>query len=50
MAAAETFTIRAAAGTDVWRKPPSTDVFNGACQRLLLFILLLLLRSRKETP
>lgn len=24
-----TFTITASPGTDVWRKPPSTDIFNG---------------------
>lgn len=24
-----TFTITAAPGTDIWRKPPTTDVFNG---------------------
>lgn len=23
------FTIKAPAGTDIWRKPPTTDVFNG---------------------
>jgi hypothetical protein len=23
------FTITAAPGTDIWRKPPTTDVFNG---------------------
>jgi len=23
------FSISAAPGTDVWRKPPSTDVYNG---------------------
>lgn len=29
MATAKTFTITAAPGTDIWRKPPTTDVFNG---------------------
>ncbi|KAK4145964.1 uncharacterized protein C8A04DRAFT_26125 [Dichotomopilus funicola] len=28
MAPTETFTIVAQPGTDIWRKPPSTDVFN----------------------
>lgn len=26
---ASSFTINASAGTDVWRKPPTTDIFNG---------------------
>jgi hypothetical protein len=25
----DTFTITAGPGTDIWRKPPTTDVFNG---------------------
>jgi hypothetical protein len=28
MAPTDTFTITAAPGTDIWRKPPTTDVFN----------------------
>ncbi|SPQ20292.1 5f87df88-b457-4b34-be62-75b25470660a [Thermothielavioides terrestris] len=28
MAPSDTFTITAAPGTDIWRKPPATDVFN----------------------
>jgi hypothetical protein len=29
MAPTDTFTITAGPGTDIWRKPPTTDVFNG---------------------
>lgn len=29
MAPTNTFTITAVPGTDIWRKPPATDVFNG---------------------
>jgi hypothetical protein len=30
MAPKDTFTITANPGTDIWRKPPTTDVFNGS--------------------
>ena len=29
MPPSNTFTITAAPGTDIWRKPPTTDIFNG---------------------
>ncbi|KAK4097254.1 hypothetical protein N658DRAFT_296115 [Parathielavia hyrcaniae] len=29
MALTDTFKVTAAPGTDIWRKPPTTDVFNG---------------------
>ena len=29
MSASDTFTIRAAPGTDIWRKPPTTNIYNG---------------------
>jgi hypothetical protein len=33
------FTIEAQAGTDAWRKPPSTNVFNGKCATLAQHII-----------
>lgn len=35
------FTIKASPGTDIWRKPPSTDVFNGICFLHAIFLHLL---------
>jgi hypothetical protein len=42
MASSTTFSIKAAPGTDIWRKPPSTDVFNGPSNLSHWFLRILL--------